>query len=154
MLRMYVMEKPTKWEEYLHLVEFSYNNGYQESIKMSLFEALYGRKCNTPVSWDNPNDRKVVGTDLLRDMKDQIVKIRHNLKATQDKKKIYANKHRTPREFSVGDHVFFKVKPRRSSLRLGKCSKLEGRYYGSIQSSRKEWSCILYACITHIHAYS
>jgi hypothetical protein len=54
MLRMYVMDKPSKWEDYLHLVEFSYNNGYQASLKMSPFEALYGRKCNMPVSWDNP----------------------------------------------------------------------------------------------------
>jgi hypothetical protein len=44
MLRMYVMDKPSKWEDYLHLVEFSYNNGYQASLKMSPFEALYGRK--------------------------------------------------------------------------------------------------------------
>jgi hypothetical protein len=44
MLRMYVMDKPSKWEDYLHLVEFSYNNGYQNSLKMSPFEALYGRK--------------------------------------------------------------------------------------------------------------
>jgi hypothetical protein len=49
-LRMYVMEKPSKWEDYLHLVEFAYNNGYQASLKMSPFEALYGRKCNTPIS--------------------------------------------------------------------------------------------------------
>jgi hypothetical protein len=56
MLRMYVMEKMTQWEKYLHLVEFSYNNGYQASLKMSPFEALYGRKCNTPVSWDNPTN--------------------------------------------------------------------------------------------------
>jgi hypothetical protein len=44
MLRMYVMDKPYKWEDYLHLVEFSYNNGYQASMKMSRFEAWYGRK--------------------------------------------------------------------------------------------------------------
>jgi hypothetical protein len=50
MLRMYVMDKPYKWEDYLHLVEFAYNNGYQASLKMSLFEALYGKKCNTPIS--------------------------------------------------------------------------------------------------------
>jgi hypothetical protein len=48
-LRMYLMDKPSKWEYYLHLVEFTYNNGYQESLKMSLFEALYGKNCNTPV---------------------------------------------------------------------------------------------------------
>jgi hypothetical protein len=50
MLRMYVMDKPSKWEYYLHLVEFYYKNGYQASLKMSPFETLYGRKCNTPVS--------------------------------------------------------------------------------------------------------
>jgi transposase InsO family protein len=44
MLRMYVMDKPYKWEDYLHLVDFSYNNGYQDSLKMSPFEAFYGRK--------------------------------------------------------------------------------------------------------------
>jgi hypothetical protein len=44
MLRMYVMDKPSKWEDYLHLVEFAYNNGYQASLKMSPFEAIYGRK--------------------------------------------------------------------------------------------------------------
>jgi hypothetical protein len=55
------MDKPSKWEDYLHLVEFDYNNGYQTSLKMSPFETLYGRKCNTPVSWDNPIDRAVVG---------------------------------------------------------------------------------------------
>jgi hypothetical protein len=60
-LRMYVMGKLSKWKEYLHLVEFAYNNGYQASLKMSPFEALYGRKCNTPVRWDNPTDRVVVG---------------------------------------------------------------------------------------------
>jgi hypothetical protein len=60
MLRMHVMDKPSKWEDYLHLVDFSYNNGYQESLKMSPFEALYGRKCNKPVSWDNPVDHAVL----------------------------------------------------------------------------------------------
>ena len=50
MLRMYVTNKPSKWEDYLHLVEFSYNNGYHTSLKMSPFEALYGRKCNMLVS--------------------------------------------------------------------------------------------------------
>jgi hypothetical protein len=44
MLRMYMMEKPSKWEDYRHLVEFSYNNGYQSSLNMSPFESLYGRK--------------------------------------------------------------------------------------------------------------
>ena len=56
-LRMYVMNKPSKWEDYLHLVEFTYNNGYQDSLKMIPFGALYGRRCNTRVSWENPTYR-------------------------------------------------------------------------------------------------
>jgi hypothetical protein len=87
-LRMYVMDKPSNWEHYLHLVEFAYNNGYHESLKMSPFEALYGIKCNTPVSWDNPVDHAVVGPNILREMEEQMVKIRQNVKATQDKQKI------------------------------------------------------------------
>jgi hypothetical protein len=61
MLRMYVRTKPIKWEDYLHLVEFAYNNGYQTLAKLSPFEILYGRKCTTPISWDNPTDRLMFG---------------------------------------------------------------------------------------------
>jgi hypothetical protein len=85
MLRMYVMEKPSKWEDYLHLLEFSYNNGYQASLKMIPFEALYGRKCNTPIRWDNPIDREVVVTEFLMEMEEKMLNIKHNLKATQDR---------------------------------------------------------------------
>ena len=49
MLRMYVMNNPTKWEDYLHLVEFVYNNGYQASTKINPFEVVYGWKCRTPL---------------------------------------------------------------------------------------------------------
>lgn len=75
------MDKLSKWEDYLHLVEFSYNNGYQYSLRMSPFEALYGRKFNTPVKWDNLENRVVLGPEFLKDMEDQIVKIKQNLKA-------------------------------------------------------------------------
>jgi hypothetical protein len=76
MLRMYVMDKSSKWKDYLHLVEFSYNNGYQASLKMSSFEALYGRKCKTPISWDNPADRAIVGLEFLKEMEEQMLKIK------------------------------------------------------------------------------
>jgi hypothetical protein len=62
MLKIYVMDQPLKWEDYIHLVEFNYNNGYQAPLKMSPFEALYSRKCNTLVSWDNPIDKAIVGS--------------------------------------------------------------------------------------------
>jgi hypothetical protein len=62
---MYVRMKPSKWEDYLHLVEFSYNNGYQTSAKMSPFKVLYERKCKTPISWDNPVEKLMVGLEML-----------------------------------------------------------------------------------------
>jgi len=87
MLRMYVMDKPTKWEDYLHLVEFAYNNGHQESLGMSPYEALYGRRCRTLVTWDNPVNRIVLGPELLKEMEQEVAKIRQNLKAAQDRQK-------------------------------------------------------------------
>ena len=69
MLCMYViLYKPTKWEDYLHLVEFSYNNGQQASLGMSSYESLYGRRCRTLVTWDNPVNRIVLGPELLKEM--------------------------------------------------------------------------------------
>jgi hypothetical protein len=106
MLRMHVMHQPKKWEEYLPLVEFSYNNGYQKSLKMSPFEALYGRQCNIPISWDNPVDIITLGPDMLKEMEQQVIQIKQNLKIAQDRQKSYADRNRTPREFKVGDHVY------------------------------------------------
>ena len=68
LLRMYVKDHPGKWEDYLHLLEFAYNNNYQALARFSPFEILYGRKCNTPVSWSNPVDILVLGLELLKEM--------------------------------------------------------------------------------------
>ena len=67
-LRMYIRDYPKKWENYLHLVEFAYNNHYQASTKLSPFEILYGRKCNTPITWSNPVDRLMLELDLLKEL--------------------------------------------------------------------------------------
>jgi hypothetical protein len=82
MLRMYVMDQSSKREDYIHLVEFPYNNGYRASLKMNLFEALYGRKCNTLVSWDNPIDIVVIWPNLLKEMEEKMKKIKQNLKVS------------------------------------------------------------------------
>ena len=63
-------------EDYLHLVEFAYNNGQQSSFGMSPYEALYGRRCRRPVTWDNPVNRVVLGLKLLKEMEQEVVKIR------------------------------------------------------------------------------
>ena len=66
-------------------------------------------------------------------MEKKDVKIRQNLKATQDRQKRYADKHRVNKEFSVGDHVYLRVIAKKSSLKLGSCAKLSLRYYGSFE---------------------
>lgn len=83
MLRMYVMDRPSKWEDYLHLAEFAYNNNYQSSIRMSLFEALYGRKCRTPLSWIQPEDKLMLGPDALQEMEIIVKQIQRNIETTQ-----------------------------------------------------------------------
>jgi hypothetical protein len=124
MLCMYVRTKPSKWEDYLHLVEFAYNNGYQTSAKLRPFEILYGRKCMTPISWDNPADRLMVGPEMLQEMENMVRKVQQNLKEAQDRQKSYADQKRRHLEFQVGGHVYLKVKAQKSSLKLGNCAKM------------------------------
>ena len=88
---MYVMEIPTKWEDYLHMAEFAYNNGQHASTKMSPFEIMYGIKCTTLVSWDSPVDRLMVGPEMLQDMEKTIWEVQNNLKVAQDRQKSYAD---------------------------------------------------------------
>ena len=124
MLRMYVKEKQGKWEDYLHLVEFAYNNRYQALARYSPFEILYGRKCNSPISWSNPVDRLVLRLELLKEMELIVKKVQGNLKVVQDRQKSQANFKRTHKEFQVDEHVFIKVRPKKSSLILESCAKL------------------------------
>jgi hypothetical protein len=97
MLRIYVMDKPSKWEDYLYLVEFYYKNGCEESLEMISLESLYGIKCSMRISWDKPVDRTIIGIELLKEMEEKMVNIRKNLKVVQDRNKIYAYKGRTNR---------------------------------------------------------
>ena len=82
MLCTYVMDKPTKWEDYLHLVEFAYNNGQQDSLGMSSYEYLYGRRCRTPVTWHNPVIMVVLGPELLKEMEQEVVKIQEEFESS------------------------------------------------------------------------
>jgi hypothetical protein len=133
MLCMYVRTKLKKWEDYLQLVEFAYNNGYQTSAKISPFEVLYGRKCTTLISWDNPADRLMVGPEMLQEMENMVRKVQQNLKEAQNRQKSYANQKRRNLKFQVGYHVYLKVKARKSSLKLGNCAKLAPRFCGPFE---------------------
>jgi hypothetical protein len=57
-------------EKWLPLIEFSYNNSYQESIKMAPFEALYGRKCKTPLNLVKLGERRFYGIDFVKETKE------------------------------------------------------------------------------------
>ena len=65
MLRACVMEFKESWDTHLALMEFAYNNSYQASIEMAPFEALYDRKCQTQVCWDEVDERRLVGLELV-----------------------------------------------------------------------------------------
>ena len=127
---MYVMDQQKHWEEYLPLVEFAYNNSYQSSIKMASFEFLYGRLCRTPLSWDHLEDRVLIGPELIQEMEEQMTTIRARLKEAQDRQKSYADAHRIDRSYEVGDKLFLRVRPQKTSIKFGKGAKLSPRFVG------------------------
>ena len=138
MLWMYVMNNPMKWEDYLHLAQFAYNNGYQDSVKMSPLEVLYGWKCRTPVTWDSSVDQLMLGLDLLMDLEQFVTKVQVNLKEAQHLQKIYVDWKRKDKEFQIGDHVYLKVKSKQSSLSLGRWGKLAPRFCGTFEILTKK----------------
>ncbi|GJS56025.1 putative nucleotidyltransferase, ribonuclease H [Tanacetum coccineum] len=107
MLRACVIDFGNGWVKHLPLVEFSYNNSYHASIKAAPFEALYGRKCRSPVCWAE-----------------------QRMQAARDRQKSYADLKRKPMEFEVGDKVMLKVSPWKGVVHFGKRGKLNPRFVG------------------------
>jgi len=130
MLRMYVMDHQSQWEKYLPLVEFAYNNSYHSSIQAAPFEILYGRPCRTPLSWDRLEDRVMLGPEMLQEMEEQMATIKQRLKEARDRQKSYADTKRIDRNFQEGSQVFIRIKPFKSSFRMGKGTKLSPRFVG------------------------
>ena len=116
-----------KW---LLLAEFSYNNSYQESIKMAPFEALYGRNCRTPLNWVEPEERRYYDINFVNEAEQQVHIIQQLLEAAQARQKIYVDKRRKLIDFAVGDHVYLKVSPMKGVQRFGVKRKLAPRYVG------------------------
>ena len=100
------MEFRGSWVTHLPLMEFSYNNSYQASIGMAPYEALYGRKCRTPVCWDEVGERKLEGPEIVQVTCDKIKVIRDRLKFAQNRQKSYADNRRRDLEFEVGTWYF------------------------------------------------
>ena len=75
MPRACALAQGPKWEDCLSYAEFSYNNSFQTSLKMSPYEALYGRKCRTPLNWSQTEDSRIFGTDLMMEAEKQVKEI-------------------------------------------------------------------------------
>ncbi|GJX15082.1 putative reverse transcriptase domain-containing protein [Tanacetum coccineum] len=108
MLRACVMDFGGSWDTHLPLVEFSYNNSYHTSIKCAPFEALYGRKCRSPVIWTEVGESQLIGPEIMQETTEKIVQIKEGLKTARSRQKSYADKRRKPLEFQVGDRVLLK----------------------------------------------
>ena len=75
MLRACVMDFGGFWSKYLPLIEFSYNNSYQSTIGVAPYEMLYGRKCRSPIHWDEMGERKYLGPESVQEAAEDIEKI-------------------------------------------------------------------------------
>ena len=129
-MRACVLEFRGNWDEHIPLMEFAYNNSYHSSIGMAPYEALYGRKCRSPVCWDVEGLRQLEGPEIIQISVDKIQIVKQCMKAAQDRQKSYADFHRRDIEYAVGDKVFLKVSPWKGILRFGKHGKLSPRYIG------------------------
>nr|GEV76940.1 putative reverse transcriptase domain-containing protein [Tanacetum cinerariifolium] len=97
-------------------------------VKNAPYEALYERKCRSPVCWSKVGDRQLTSPEPIRDTTEKIVQIKNRLLATRSRQKSYANKRAKPLEFEVGDMVLLKVSPWKGVVRFGKRKKLSPCY--------------------------
>ena len=128
------MDFSGSWDRYIPLMEFAYNNSFQSSIGMAPYEALYGRKCRTPMCWTELNEHKLIGPDIVKDTEEKVQVIRQRLKAASDRRKSYANLKKRDIEYNVGDKVFLKVSPWRKILRFSQKGDFE-TYWPCVLSS-------------------
>jgi hypothetical protein len=114
----------------LPYAEFSYNNSYQASIKMSPFEALYGRSCQTPLMWSNVEEKTLEGPAFVKEAEEKVALIRKRLLEAQSRQKSYADNRRRELKFEEGDFVYLKVSPMRRVKRFQVKGKLAPRFIG------------------------
>ena len=137
MLRSCAIDYEGSWDRHIPLVEFVYNNSFQSSIGMAPYEALYGRKCRTPLCWTELSERKVIGPDLIRETEEKVKIIREKLKVATDRQKSYTDMKRKDIRYEVGEKVFLKVSPWKKVMRFGKKGKLSPRFIGPYEVIEK-----------------
>ena len=149
------MDLKGNWDDYLPLVEFAYNNSFQASIGMTPFEGLYGRRCRSPVCWDDVGERKFLGLKLVQLTVEKIALIKERLKTTQRRQKSYVDNRRRDLEFEVGDHVFLQVSPMKFVMRFGRKEKLSPRFVGPFEIleivGTLAYKVALSPCLSKIH---
>nr|GEW79886.1 putative reverse transcriptase domain-containing protein [Tanacetum cinerariifolium] len=118
MLRACVIDFGKGWVKHLPLAEFSYNNSYHTSIKVAPYEALYGRKCRSPVYWAEVGEYQLTGPELIQETMEKINLIKQRMQSAQDRQKSHADRKRKPMEFEVGDRVMLRVSPWKGVVRL------------------------------------
>ncbi|XP_021986836.1 uncharacterized protein LOC110883367 [Helianthus annuus] len=95
---------------------------------MAPYEMLYGRRCRTPVCWDEVGPRELAHKDIVRAANEKIDMVRAHLKAAKHRQNSYADKRRRPIEFQVGDKVMLKVSPWKGIIRFRKRGKPSPRF--------------------------
>jgi hypothetical protein len=137
MQRACALQYGRSWDKSLPYAKFSYNNSYQESLKMAPFEMLYGQRCQTLLFWNETGDRKVFGPDILEEAEKQVHMVKENLRVAQLRQKSYADHRRRELSFEVGDFVYLKVSPMRGLRRFKVRDKLTPRFIGSFKILEK-----------------
>ncbi|GJZ21224.1 putative reverse transcriptase domain-containing protein [Tanacetum coccineum] len=137
MLRACVLDFGGSWDVHLPLVEFSYNNSYHSIIRCASFEALYGRKCRSPILWAKVGEGQLISPEIVHETTEKISQIKERLKTACDRQKSYADKRRKPLEFNEGDHVMLKVAPWKGVVRFGKKGKLAPRFVGPFEITER-----------------
>ena len=85
MLRSFMIDYENSWDRHIPLVEFVHNNSFRLSIGMAPYEALYGRKCRTPLCWTELGEKKIIGLDLIQETEEKVKMIRERLKVATDR---------------------------------------------------------------------
>ncbi|XP_070010308.1 uncharacterized protein [Nicotiana sylvestris] len=130
MLRACTLDFKGSWDDHLPLIEFSYNNSFHASIQMSPFEALYGRRCRSPIGRFKVGDAELIGPNLVHQAMEKVKIMKERLKTTQSCQKSYSDVRRRDLEFKEDNWVFLKVSPLKGIMRFGKKGKLSPRYVG------------------------